>query len=64
MKKFLFVLVVIQMLAVAFGFLMYLGISELSQLERQTFVILINAKLILLVALYIAWRITPASKPQ
>ncbi|MDO8579727.1 MAG: hypothetical protein Q7R72_02535 [bacterium] len=59
MKKFLFVLMFIQVFVVAVGFLWYLGISKLPQIERQTFSILINAKEILLVALYIAWCVTP-----
>ncbi|MSU56329.1 MAG: hypothetical protein EXS51_03420 [Candidatus Taylorbacteria bacterium] len=62
MKKLLLGLVAVQAVAVVYGLLMYLGISELVILERQTFVIMINVKIVLLVALYIAWRITPFSK--
>ena len=63
MKKILHVALIAQGIAVAFGFLVYLGISELPQLQRQTFTILMNTKLILFVALYIAWRVTPPSTP-
>lgn len=63
MKRSLLGLVIIQALFVAYGFLMYLGISELSLPERQTFVIMVNVKIVLLVALYIAWRVTPPSTP-
>ena len=64
LKKVLLAAVIIQAFAVAYGYLMRLGISELSLFERQTFTLLVNAKEILLVALYIAWRVTSDSKPK
>ena len=63
MKRLFLVAVIIQALVVAFGLLMYLGISELSLPERQTFVIMVNVKIVLLVVLYIAWRVTPPPMP-
>ena len=62
MKKFILGLTIVQGIFVAFGLFMYLSISELPVLERQTFVILINLKFVILVALYVAWRVTPNSK--
>ncbi|TSC55289.1 MAG: hypothetical protein Greene041679_664 [Parcubacteria group bacterium Greene0416_79] len=59
MKKLLLGVTIIQGVIVAYGLLMYLGISELALPERQTFVIMVNVKIVLLVAFYIAWRVTP-----
>ena len=61
-KKLLFFAVIVSFISVLFGLFMRLGISELSQIEKQTFVILLTAKEILLVAFYIAWRVTPEPK--
>ena len=37
----------------------YTGLGEMSPLERQTFVLLVNAKWLAVLGTYIAWRVTP-----
>lgn len=40
----------------------YMGVGEMPKLEAQTYSIMTNIKLLLVVAWYIAWRVTPDSK--
>lgn len=63
MKNLLFGLMMIALLSVIVGFLGYFGIGDLSVIERQTFSILVNVKIVIAFVAYIAWRVTPPSKP-
>lgn len=64
MKKIIFGLLIIQMVFLVLWQFGYLDMSNMSSLERQTYSIMANVKYLITIALYIAWRVTPESKPQ
>lgn len=41
---------------------LYLSFSGMSSLERQAYSLMTNIKLLITIALYIAWRVTPENK--
>lgn len=59
MKKFIFGLLVIQMLFLVIWQIGYVGMSDMSSLDRQTYSIMANIKYLITIVLYIAWRVTP-----
>lgn len=64
MKKFLFVVMWVQVGVSIFSLLVYSLLDEIVDLDSQLTDSAWGHEFLLLVALYIAWRVTPASKPQ
>ena len=62
MKTVILIALIIQIGWVVFWHLGYYDMSDMSQLDRQTYSIMANVKYLIALALYIAWRVTPDSK--
>jgi hypothetical protein len=63
-KYLIFLALIIQLIWVVFWTLGYKGMPEMSETNRQTYSIMANVKYLILIALYIAWRVTPDFKSK
>jgi hypothetical protein len=63
MKKFIFGLLFIAITTLIFWQFGYLSLGELGGLDGKLWIITANLKYLAVIGLYIAWRVTPESKP-
>ena len=62
LKTIFFGLLVIQLVFYVIWLFGYLDIFSMDELNRQTYTLMANIKALLVVAFYIAWRVTPENK--
>ena len=62
MKKLILGLLFLQLFWVIFWYFGYVTMFDLPPIERQTYSLMTGIKFLTLIALYIAWRVTPDSK--
>jgi hypothetical protein len=61
MKITILVALFVSMFWSAVWYVGYFNFSEFSTLDQKTYIITANIKFLIMVALYIAWRVTPNS---
>lgn len=64
MKTFIFIALCVSMFWSIFWYMGYKNLFELDVIERQTYAIMANIKWLTVIALYVAWRVTPESKSK